>query len=91
MSQRWTPESRQRMAEAVRAWAPWKRSTGPRTDEGKRRSSRNAWKGGARPILRDLSRLLREQADCLVGAERGPSQRYCLPGVKPCARTVGGD
>jgi len=62
---RWTPEARQRQAEAVRAWAPWKRSTGPRTPEGKRKASRNAWKGGSRGLMRQIGRLLREQAECL--------------------------
>lgn len=41
----WTPERRAKQAEAVRGWKPWERSTGPRTEEGKARSSRNADKG----------------------------------------------
>lgn len=41
----WTPERRAKQAEAIRRWQPWNRSTGPRTDEGKARSSRNADKG----------------------------------------------
>ena len=50
---RWTPEARQKHAEAIRQWLPWTRSTGPKTQEGKARSARNAWKGGLRPqILR---------------------------------------
>jgi len=42
----------------IRMWKPWQRSTGPRTDEGKARCSRNAWKGGKRQTLRQLSRRL---------------------------------
>jgi hypothetical protein len=61
----WSDERRARMAEMVRTWAPWKRSTGPRSPEGKARSSRNAWKGGSRPTMRDLARLLREQREYL--------------------------
>jgi hypothetical protein len=41
----WTPERRAKQSEAVRGWQPWNLSTGPRTDKGKARSSRNADKG----------------------------------------------
>ena len=41
----WTPEQRKQQAEKIRNWCPWEKSTGPRTDEGKAASSRNAWKG----------------------------------------------
>ncbi len=43
----WTLERRAKQAEAIRRWQPWNKSTGPRTPEGKARSSRNADKGGA--------------------------------------------
>lgn len=56
----WTPERRARQAELIRNWKPWKRSTGPQTIAGKAASSRNAYKGGNRAALRELSRLLRE-------------------------------
>jgi len=36
-------------------------STGPKSQDGKAASARNAWKGGVRPLLRDLARELREQ------------------------------
>jgi hypothetical protein len=65
----WTPERRARMAEMVRTWAPWKRSTGPRTTEGKAASSRNAWKGGHRQTMRELARLLSEQGHCLEACD----------------------
>lgn len=39
----WTVERRARQAEAIRRWRPWEHSTGPRTPEGKARSSRNAY------------------------------------------------
>lgn len=46
---------------------PWKHSTGPKSEEGKARLSRNAFKGGTRAMLRGLARLLREQAAaCLL-------------------------
>jgi hypothetical protein len=37
----WTPERRARQALAIRRWKPWDRSTGPRTEQGKRTVSRN--------------------------------------------------
>lgn len=61
MSHGWTTERRAQQAEAIRRWKPWEASTGPRTAEGKRRASRNAWKGGERPLLRKLARVLWEQ------------------------------
>ncbi len=61
MANGWTPERRARQAELIRQWQPWKQSTGPRSPEGKAAAARNAWKGGARPLLRDLARELREQ------------------------------
>ena len=44
-------------------WSAWEQSTGPRTPEGKAKVSRNADKGDTRGMLRELSRLLREQED----------------------------
>jgi hypothetical protein len=38
----WTEERRQRQAMIARKTKPWEHSTGPRTEAGKRRSSRNA-------------------------------------------------
>ena len=61
MANGWTPERRARQAELIRQWQPWKQSTGPRSQEGEAAAARNAWKGGARPLLRDLARELREQ------------------------------
>ena len=54
----WTLERRQRQAELIRNWRPWAKSTGPRTPEGKARVSRNAWQGGHRAQLRELSKEL---------------------------------
>ncbi|NUA28668.1 hypothetical protein FCJ59_18120 [Cupriavidus basilensis] len=76
MANGWTPERRAKQAEAIRQWAPWKQSTGPRSTAGKAIASGNAWKGGHREKLRELSRLVnaeilaaRELVD-LAGAER---------------------
>lgn len=59
MANGWTPERRARQSELIRRWRPWSHSTGPRTPSGKAKSSRNAWAGGMRPLLRELARLLR--------------------------------
>lgn len=42
---------------AVGGW-----STGPVSEQGKAIVSRNAWKGGVRPTLRGIARLLREMS-----------------------------
>jgi len=69
MTNGWTPERRAKQAEAIRRWKPWKRATGPKSEEGKAASSRNAWKGGKRPewreLLKGMNQLLREQKNSL--------------------------
>ena len=42
----WTPERKARQSQAIREWEPWRKSTGPKTAAGKRRSSQNAIKHG---------------------------------------------
>ena len=68
-----TPEHRQLRSELIRRWRPWERSTGPRTPEGKARSSRNRWRGGQREQLRALMRglndTLNDQAEALDEVE----------------------
>ena len=61
MANGWTPERRARQAEMIRQWQPWEKSSGPKTEAGKRVVSQNAYKGGTWRLLRDLSRALREQ------------------------------
>ena len=66
----WTPERRAQQAEAIRRWKPWEQSTGPRSEAGKARTSRNADKGGQWRMLRELSRevndLIRTQRERLA-------------------------
>ena len=63
MANHWTPERRAKQAEAIRAWQPWKRATGPLSDEGKAKASRNAFTGAMRLQVRELGRALRELED----------------------------
>jgi len=54
----WTLEQRQRQAELIRQWAPWAKSTGPKSPEGKAAVARNSWRGGYRQQLRELSKMV---------------------------------
>ena len=58
-----TPEHRRLRSELIRRWRPWEHSTGPKTQEGKAKVSRNAFKGGTRAMLRELRRILDAQDD----------------------------
>ena len=61
MATTWTPERRARQAELIRQWKPWKQSTGPKSVEGKERVAANAWTGGHRAQLRELSKLVNDE------------------------------
>jgi len=65
MANGWTPERRARQAALIQQWKPWEQSTVPASAEGKTCASRNAWKGGIRPQLRELRQLLRDQEQLL--------------------------
>ena len=57
----WTPERKAQQSALIRRWKPWEKSTGPKSPEGKTKVSRNAFKGGWRDLLRDVSLALRQQ------------------------------
>ena len=54
----WTPEQRQKQREAIQQWQPWKKSTGPKSVEGKEGVGSNAYKGGHRSKLRELIKMV---------------------------------
>ncbi len=58
MAKGWTEERRRAAAERCRKNKPWEKSTGPRTARGKKRSSMNAYKHGARCRVFDQYRTL---------------------------------
>jgi hypothetical protein len=55
----WSEEQRRLQAARIRQRKPWLKSTGPRSEAGKQRSSMNAFKGGTRKNLREFARLIR--------------------------------
>lgn len=61
MANGWTLERRRKQAELIKRWAPWEQSSGPRSTEGKATVSRNAWRGGHRQQLRELSKLVKAE------------------------------
>lgn len=65
----WTPERRAKQAEAIRRWKPWKKSTGPRTPEGKARSSRNADRGVAAMEVRIFEARVQVRSGFIAEAE----------------------
>lgn len=74
----WTPERRAKQADAICRWKPWDKSTGPRTTEGKARSSRNADKGLAEFEARNLEVRQRTKASFLEEAMSGVRQIKAL-------------
>ena len=61
----WTQAERSQQAQLIRSWKPWEKNTGPRSAAGKVFVSMNSFKGGTRPMLREMAALLREQKEDL--------------------------
>lgn len=42
----WTSKRRKQQAEMIKNWKPWEKTTGPKTEAGKKKVSQNAQKHG---------------------------------------------
>ncbi len=51
-ARKWTAAQRAQQSLAIQAWQPWQHSTGATTATGKAIISRNAYRGGNRPLIR---------------------------------------
>jgi hypothetical protein len=65
-ARKWTAEQRKQQSKKIREWMPWLKSTGAKTEVGKSKSSRNAFKGAVnkqtRLIRQEINSLLHKQA-----------------------------
>ena len=61
-----TAEHRAMRSEMIHQWKPWRKSTGAKTEEGKRKSAMNAYKGGIRPKQREINKQLNEQMKAML-------------------------
>jgi hypothetical protein len=55
-----TKEHRAMRSEMIHQWKPWLKSTGAKTEEGKRKSAMNAYKGGHRKRQRLINKSLND-------------------------------
>lgn len=51
-ARKWTAAQKAQQSLAIQAWQPWQHSTGATTATGKATISRNAYRGGTRPLIR---------------------------------------
>ncbi len=51
-ARQWTDTQRAAQSAAIHTWQPWQHSTGATTVTGKASISRNAYRGGTRPLIR---------------------------------------
>lgn len=81
-ARKWTDEQRQRQAAAIRTWAPWSKSTGPRTPAGKAVASKNAVNFACRELLREMTRQNRALIAYINGMGPAPSyDRTAIDGL----------
>ena len=66
MANGWTLERRSHQAQLIKTWQPWESSTGPKSEAGKVRASRNADQGLEWTALRTLRTLLKAQRKLTV-------------------------
>ena len=57
MQKQWSQQKRSSQREHIMIHQPWKKSTGPTSDDGKQQSSRNASKG--KEPLRSMQKIIR--------------------------------
>ena len=67
----WTAAERAKQSALIQTWKPWAKSTGAKTELGKAASSQNAYKGGHRAMMREISAVLKEQREGLKLIQRG--------------------
>ena len=60
-----TKEHREMRARMIHEWKPWEKSTGPKTDEGKKRASLRGYKGGLRKKERALTKAFKDYENIL--------------------------
>lgn len=74
MARKWTDDQKAIQAEKIKAWKPWKRSTGPRTHAGKQRAAKNREMSleAARKRVNDL---IRDHGKALAELERLTGKR----------------
>lgn len=72
MSKKCSEDSRKSQSEAIHSNKPWEKSTGPTSDEGKERSSRNADKGKTplRVIQKMITKVHKERLEILRWLEK---------------------
>lgn len=72
MSKKWSKDSRKSQREVIQIHKPWEQSSGPISQEGKSRSSRNADKGKSplRDMRKVISRLHKERLELLRWLEK---------------------
>lgn len=79
----WTPERRQAQRERILKNKPWEKSTGPKTTQGKEKSSQNALKTGyrtkellaIRKYLRDSRRVMEAIYERRFRIDRSPTYK----------------
>ena len=65
-ARKWTPEQRALQAQKIQQWKPWQLSTGPKSEQGKAASSRNALLHGLRSAeQQDLCQAIARAMDLL--------------------------
>ncbi len=79
-ARKWTPEQRAAQAKAIQAWQPWNQSTGAKTALGNATVSRNAYRGGSRPLCRFIGWFYRaiEHPERLTPEIVGAAKILCI-------------